>query len=213
MMKFSIAILAAAVICLSSCKNGKTVNNEAETTQAPKQEQAAPQSKAEVQAPAVDVVFLANLYCKTTDLDKARVFQGKDTNPLFTIRKDVENNYAAVYANTQYQNSLEFYLWTDKDGAKILGVNLTEEGEKGHNRRSLGFYTYDSRLNMVVACKGLNELFSNKMLSLRRNISKFIIKLPTSPKNEDITLCYWEKKDKEKYNELVFKWDGHTFNL
>ena len=211
-MKKHIAILifAASAICLASCKNSKAT--------APKQEQTAPQTASEAQVqpadPAeVDVVYLANLYCKTEDMDKARIFLGKASDPLFEVQKDVENNYASVYARTQYQNSLEFYMWTDKDGTKILGVNLTEEGEKGHNRKSLAFYTYEARLDMVVPCKRLNEIITNKLLSMRREISAFVLRIPKSPEDENITFGYWEKKDKDKYNELVFKWDGHTFNI
>ena len=161
----------------------------------------------------IDVVYLANLYCKTTDLDKARIFLGKVTDSLFTVEKDVENNYAAVYAQAQYENSLKFYMWTDKDGEKILGVNLTESGERGHNKRSLQFFTYDARLNLVVPCKRLNEVITNKVMSMRRNLSLFVFRIPTGPEDENITMGYWEKKNKEKYNELVFVWDGHTFNV
>ena len=206
MMKFSIAIMAAAVICLSSCKNGKTGNQNENATQAPKQEQSLSQVKPE----EVDVVFLANLYCKTTPLHMAKVFRGTVTDNAYTVRKDVENNYAKVYANTNEDNYLEFYMWTDIDGSKILGINLKEQNQK-EGQQSLQFFTYDSRLNLAVPVKRLNEIVTNKMMSLRRGIYKFIFRLPTSPENEDITLGYWERKDKEKYNELVFKWDGHSF--
>ena len=198
----------AAVFSLWSCKNNNSGNpadpsikvNDTKETKA-------------VQEVKIDVVYLANLYCKTEDMDKARIFLGKASDPLFEVQKNVENNYASVYARTQYQNSLEFYMWTDKDGTKILGVNLTEEGEKGHNRKSLAFYTYEARLDMVVPCKRLNEIITNKLLSLRREISAFVLRIPKSPEDENITFGYWEKKDKDKYNELVFKWDGHTFNI
>lgn len=198
----------AAVFSLWSCKNNNSGNpadpsikvNDSKETKA-------------VQEVKIDVVYLANLYCKTTDLDKARIFLGKVTDSLFTVEKDVENNYAAVYAQAQYENSLKFYMWTDKDGEKILGVNLTESGERGHNKRSLQFFTYDANVDLVVPCKRLNEVITNKVMSMRRNLSLFVFRIPTSPEDENITMGYWEKKNKEKYNELVFVWDGHTFNV
>ncbi|MBO6223114.1 MAG: hypothetical protein J6N56_04990 [Bacteroidales bacterium] len=70
-------------------------------------------NRAEVLTWNIDVVYLAGLYCKV--MDKARIFLGKETNNLFAVKKDVENNYASVYAQTQYENSLNFYMWTDKD--------------------------------------------------------------------------------------------------
>ena len=81
----------AAVFSLWSCKNNNSGNpadpsikvNDSKETKA-------------VQEVKIDVVYLANLYCKTTDLDKARIFLGKVTDSLFTVEKDVENNYAAV---------------------------------------------------------------------------------------------------------------------
>ena len=204
----------AASISLASCKNnnsGGTVNEGNENKE--KQVSASNDNAETKSIENIDVVHLANLYCKVTDMDKCRLFLGKETNPLFTVQKDVENNYASVYARAQYQNSLEFYMWTDKDGTKILGVNLTELGERGHNKKSFQFFTYDSKLDMVVPSKRLNEIITNKMLSLRHSISSFIIRIPTSPQDENITVGYWEKKDKEKYHELIFKWDGHTFNI
>lgn len=214
-MKFSIAITifaaTAVSLCLASCKNNNKDNGgnrgkDSETNQTSTVNNTA-------EAKTIDVEYLANLYCKVTDLDKCRLFLGKDTNSLFAVQKDVENNYASVYARTQYQNSLEFYMWTDKDGTKILGVNLTETGEKGQNKKSLAFYTYDNKLDMVVPCKRLNEIVTNKLMSMRHNISSFVLRIPKSPEDENITFGYWEKKDKEKYNELIFKWDGHTFNI
>ena len=133
------------------------------------------------------------------------------TDSRFTVRKDIENNYAAVSAKSGDQTTLDFYMWTDRDGEKILGVNVTECGERGHNRRSLQFFTYDSRLNLAVPCKRLNEIITNKMLSMRRSFSSFILKIPTSPENENITLQYYDKQ--KKYHELVFVWDGKTFNV
>ena len=197
----------AAVFSLSTCKNNK---GNQEITPAVKPEgntetQVAPQDK------NLDVVAFANLFCKTSDMDKARIFLGKDTNSLFTVRKDIENKYAAVSAKSGDQNTLEFYMWTDRDGEKILGVNVTECGERGHNRRSLQFFTYDSKLNLAVPCKRLNEIITNKMLSMRRSFSSFILKIPTSPENENITLQYYDKQ--KKYHELVFVWDGKTFNV
>ena len=122
----------ASAVSLISCKNSNTrqeitpADNSVNKTEI----QATPQDK------NLDVVAFANLYCKTTDLDKAKLFLGKDNDPMFTIRKDVENNYASVSANRGDQNTLEFYMWIDRDGEKILGVNLTESGEKGHNKRN-----------------------------------------------------------------------------
>ena len=65
----------------------------------------------------------------------------------------------------------------------------------------------------MVPCKRLNEVITNKVMSMRRNLSLFVFRIPTSPEDENITMGYWEKKNKEKYNELVFVWDGHTFNV
>ena len=212
-MKFSIAITifaaTAVSLCLASCKNNNKDNGgnrgkDSETNQTSTVNNTA-------EAKTIDVEYLANLYCKVTDLDKCRLFLGKDTNSLFAVQKDVENNYASVYARTQYQNTLEFYMWTDSDGEKILGVNVTECGEKGHNRRSLQFFTYDSKLNLAVPCKRLNEIITNKMLSMRRSFSSFILKIPTSPENENIILQYYDKQ--KKYHELVFVWDGKQFNV
>ena len=197
----------ASAVSLISCKNSNTrqeitpADNSVNKTEI----QATPQDK------NLDVVAFANLYCKTTDLDKAKLFLGKDNDPMFTIRKDVENNYASVSANRGDQNTLEFYMWIDRDGEKILGVNLTESGEKGHNKRSLAFFTYDARLNMVVPCKRLNEVFTNKMMSMRRTFSSFVLRIPTSQENQNITLQYYDKQ--KKYHELVFVWDGKTFNV
>ncbi|MBO7561533.1 MAG: hypothetical protein J6T04_01450 [Bacteroidales bacterium] len=207
------AAVAATLLCLGSCKNNSGSEGKEENKNPEGKEKAEGKIAEASEEKVIDVVYLANLYCKTEDMDKARIFLGKATNPLFEVQKDVENNYASVYARTQYQNSLEFYMWTDKDGTKILGVNLTEEGEKGHNRKSLAFYTYEARLDMVVPCKRLNEIITNKLLSMRREISAFVLRIPKSPEDENITFGYWEKKDKDKYNELVFKWDGHTFNI
>ena len=197
----------AAVFSLSSCKNNK---GNQEVTPAVKPEEKTG-TQATPQAKDLDVVAFADLFCKTSDMDKARIFLGKDTNSLFTVRKDIENNYAAVSAKSGDQNTLEFYMWIDRDGERILGVNLTECGERGHNKRSLQFFTYDARLNMAVPCKRLNEIITNKMLSLRRSFSSFILRIPASPENENITLQYYDKQ--KNYHELVFVWDGKTFNV
>ena len=225
-MKARIAITITAATLLSvllfSCKNngsGTDGNPAAQDSEGKLAEAAmeSPEGKAESQDPGtqgnIDVVYLAGLYCKVTDMDKARIFLGKETNNLFAVKKDVENNYASVYAQTQYENSLNFYMWTDKDGTKVLGVNLVEIGEKGRNKKSLQFFTYDAKLNMAVPCKRLNEIVTNKIMSIRHSISSFVFRIPTSPEDENITLGYWEKKDKDKYHEIVFEWDGHTFNI
>ena len=212
-MKTIIAIMTiAATVCVAACKNSSTSGKQNGGKDNPQPsvliaEANTPEPK------TIDVVYMANLYCKVTDMDKASIFLGKKTDSLFTVEKDVENNYAAVYAQTQYENSLKFYMWTDKDGEKILGVNLTESGERGHNKRSLQFFTYDANVDLVVPCKRLNEVITNKVMSMRRNLSLFVFRIPTSPEDENITMGYWEKKDKEKYKELVFVWDGHTFNV
>lgn len=210
-----IAIITAAIIatllCISSCRNntgsaGKDENKNLEGTEKAESKKAEP-----AEEKSIDVVYFANLYCKTSDLDLARIFLGKDTSSLFTVKKDIENNYASVYATSGDQNSLEFYMWTDKDGEKILGVNLTQVGEKGKNRRFLHFFTHDARLNLVVPCKRINEIITNQVMSMRKNIAKFFLITPTSPENENITLKYWDRKG--NYNEFVFVWDGKQFNV
>ncbi|MBR5398797.1 MAG: hypothetical protein IK103_03285 [Bacteroidales bacterium] len=204
-MKKHIAILAFAAfatLALASCKN-RTNNKDVEE---PVQSQATAMPKAN----DLDVVSFAKYYCKTTDLDKARIFQGKDSSSLFTIKTDVENNYAIIYANDSEENYLEFYMWIDKNGEKILGVNLVEVTAKG-TTKSLQFFTFDSRLKMAVPCKRLNEIITNKMMSIRKGLAKFILRIPTGPENENITLQYWDRKD--NYTELVFVWDGYTFKI
>ena len=197
----------AAVFSLSACKNNKGTQVVVPT------EKAGEKTESQATSPAkdLDVVAFATLYCKTSDLDLARIFLGKDTSSLFTVKKDIENNYASVYATSGDQNSLEFYMWTDKDGEKILGVNLTQVGEKGKNRRFLHFFTHDARLNLVVPCKRINEIITNQVMSMRKNIAKFFLITPTSPENENITLKYWDRKG--NYNEFVFVWDGKQFNV
>ncbi|MBR5074719.1 MAG: hypothetical protein IKX26_05770 [Bacteroidales bacterium] len=194
---FLILTAVAAVSALASCKNRTDTTDNSEKQMAEK-----------IKNP--DVVAFANLYCKTTDLDKARIFQGKDSSSLFTIKTDVENNYAKVYSINQEDNYLEFYMWIDKNGEKILGVNLVEVTAKG-TTKSLQFFTFDSRLKMAVPCKRLNEIITNKMMSIRKGLAKFILRIPTGPENENITLQYWDRKD--NYTELVFVWDGYTFKI
>lgn len=194
---FFILTVIAALFALGSCKNR---TNTADNTEK--------QIAERIQN--LDVVAFANLYCKTTDLDKARIFLGKTTDSLFTVMKDVENNYAKVYANSKYENSLEFYMWTDKDGAKVLGVYLLETAEKGV-QKSLQFYTYDARLNMAVPYKRLNEIFTDYLMSIRKKIKEFALKIPTSPENENIYFEYWDKQ--KNHHEIVFVWDGKTFKV
>ena len=218
-MKTSIVLTIAATSLLTlACKNGNSGNQEkpeiqSDNVRQTEEVQANSATKNVGNAEKVDVVFLANLYCKVTDTDKARAFLNNENNNAFTVNKDSKNNYACVTANTDNVDKLEFYMWTDKDGINYLGINLTETGERGQNKKSLQFFTYDGRLNMVVPCKRLNEVITNGIMSRRSQISSFTLKIPTSPENEDIVLSYRSRKDKTVTKELIFKWDGHTFNI
>ena len=193
----AIAAVAAA-FSISSCKNSSSGNTSQDNS-----------SKTDIASKTIDVEHFANLYCKTVNSKTAKVFLGKETDSLFTVKKDIQNNYAKIYASTPYENSLEFYMWTDKNGEKILGVFIIETSKTGQSK-SLQFFTDDSKLNMAVPCKRLNEIIMNKMMSVRRGMSTFLFKMPTSPDNENITLQYRDRKD--NCSEYVFVWDGHTFS-
>jgi len=210
-MKRTISILTlvsvAAMLTFASCKNSE---KKPDQTEQQKKEAVQKEQSEQTEQKTVDVAYLANLYCALSDEYKAKVFRGTVVDENYSITKNVENNFIDIYANNQQNNSMQFYMWTDKDGTKILGVNFIEMSEK-ISKKFLNFFTYDSYRNMLQPCKRLNEVITTSVMELRNPTFNrtFTLRTPTSPQNENITLEYFDKE--EKYHEVVFKWDGHTF--
>ena len=188
---FLIAAMAAFTV-LSSCKgnNGNTDN--------------IPQPG--VTEKTVDIEHLANLYCNASDEEMAKVFIGEIQDDFFIVDKDKENNFAQVYTRGQYDNCLQFYVWTSEDDSKILGVNIIELTEDSR-RVWLQFYNYDMDKNELVLNEGLNFIFSDAVRELGTPL--YIYRIPESSENEDVVLGYWDSD--ENYSEKVFKWDGRSF--
>ena len=118
----SVALMVSA-LCLSSCKNGKgeTGNGNDNANQTENTQTAQPEQEVQDER-IVDVEYLANLYCKNSDEEMAKVFIGEIQDDFFVVNKDKENNFAQVYTRSQYDSNLQFYVWTAEDDTKVLGA-------------------------------------------------------------------------------------------
>ncbi len=202
----SVALMVSA-LCLSSCKNGKgeTGNGNDNANQTENTQTAQPEQEVQDER-IVDVEYLANLYCKNSDEEMAKVFIGEIQDDFFIVDKDKENNFAQVYTRSQYDSNLQFYVWTAEDDTKILGVNIIEVSEDSR-RVLLQFFSYNPATDSLVPYEELNSVFSDAISKL--GTSLYMFRIPESPKNEDMVLGSWDAD--ENYSEKVFKWDGRTF--
>lgn len=202
----SVALMVSA-LCLSSCKNGKgeTGNGNDNANQTENTQTAQPEQEVQDER-IVDVEYLANLYCKNSDEEMAKVFIGEIQDDFFIVDKDKENNFAQVYTRSQYDSNLQFYVWTAEDDTKILGVNIIEVSEDSR-RVLLQFFSYNPATDSLVPYEELNSVFSDAISKL--GTSLYMFRIPESPKNEDMVLGSWDAD--ENYSEKVLKWDGRTF--
>lgn len=202
----SVALMVSA-LCLSSCKNGKgeTGNGNDNANQTENTQTAQPEQEVQDER-IVDVEYLANLYCKNSDEEMAKVFIGEIQDDFFVVDKDKENNFAQVYTRSQYDSNLQFYVWTAEDDTKILGVNIIEVSEDSR-RVLLQFFSYNPATDSLVPYEELDTVFSDAISKL--GTSLYMFRIPESPENEDMVLGSWDAD--ENYSEKVFKWDGRTF--
>lgn len=202
----SVALMVSA-LCLSSCKNGKgeTGNGNDNANQTENTQTAQPEQEVQDER-IVDVEYLANLYCKNSDEEMAKVFIGEIKDDFFVVNKDKENNFAQVYTRSQYDSNLQFYVWTAEDDTKILGVNIIEVSEDSR-RVLLQFFSYNPATDSLVPYEELDTIFSDAISKL--GTSLYMFRIPESPENEDMVLGSWDAD--ENYSEKVFKWDGRTF--
>ena len=202
----SVALMVSA-LCLSSCKNGKgeTGNGNDNANQTENTQTAQPEQEVQDER-IVDVEYLANLYCKNSDEEMAKVFIGEIKDDFFVVNKDKENNFAQVYTRSQYDSNLQFYVWTAEDDTKILGVNIIEVSEDSR-RVLLQFFSYNPATDSLVPYEELDTVFSDAISKL--GTSLYMFRIPESPENEDMVLGSWDAD--ENYSEKVFKWDGRTF--
>ena len=202
----SVALMVSA-LCLSSCKNGKgeTGNGNDNANQTENTQTAQPEQEIQDER-IVDVEYLANLYCKNSDEEMAKVFIGEIQDDFFVVDKDKENNFAQVYTRSQYDSNLQFYVWTAEDDTKILGVNIIEVSEDSR-RVLLQFFSYNPATDSLVPYEELDTVFSDAISKL--GTSLYMFRIPESPENEDMVLGSWDAD--ENYSEKVFKWDGRTF--
>ena len=202
----SVALMVSA-LCLSSCKNGKgeTGNGNDNANQTENTQTAQPEQEVQDER-IVDVEYLANLYCKNSDEEMAKVFIGEIQDDFFVVNKDKENNFAQVYTRSQYDSNLQFYVWTAEDDTKVLGVNIIEVSEDSR-RVLLQFFSYNPATDSLVPYEELNSVFSDAISKL--GTSLYVFRIPESPENEDMVLGSWDAD--ENYSEKVFKWDGRAF--
>lgn len=202
----SVALMVSA-LCLSSCKNGKgeTGNGNDNANQTENTQTAQPEQEIQDER-IIDVEYLANLYCKNSDEEMAKVFIGEIQDDFFVVNKDKENNFAQVYTRSQYDSNLQFYVWTAEDDTKILGVNIIEVSEDSR-RVLLQFFSYNPATDSLVPYEELDTIFSDAISKL--GTSLYMFRIPESPENEDMVLGSWDAD--ENYSEKVFKWDGRTF--
>lgn len=202
----SVALMVSA-LCLSSCKNGKgeTGNGNDNANQTENTQTAQPEQEVQDER-IVDVEYLANLYCKNSEEEMAKVFIGEIKDDFFVVNKDKENNFAQVYTRSQYDSNLQFYVWTAEDDTKILGVNIIEVSEDSR-RVLLQFFSYNPATDSLVPYEELDTVFSDAISKL--GTSLYVFRIPESPENEDMVLGSWDAD--ENYSEKVFKWDGRTF--
>lgn len=202
----SVALMVSA-LCLSSCKNGKgeTGNSNDNANQTENTQTAQPEQEIQDER-IVDVEYLANLYCKYSDEEMAKVFIGEIKDDFFIVDKEKENNFAQVYTRSQYDSNLQFYVWTAEDDTKILGVSLIEVSEDSR-RVWLQFFSYNPATDSLVPYEELDTVFSDAISKL--GTSLYMFRIPESPENEDMVLGSWDAD--ENYSEKVFKWNGRTF--